>query len=299
MRVFSGLTASASEPFIRMAFNPTSSGFLMKIHLITVVGVHHALLLEQMLQHYVALGISSFLIHAHSRSENEAGLEDLQSVADRFGVAVKSVSHGDHADAQRTAWKTRQESPDDWFLIVDVDEFQVYPAPLLEIIEDCDRRGYDHIKGCFLDRVAIDGTLTRLSPELPLWGQYPMGLFLTYPILRADPRKVVAAKGHVDMANNGHHVALSDRGCPINEYFIPVHHFKWFDGVLEALERRIAFVRRTSASEHWRESQRFIDYYRKECRIDVNDPAFLGGLCAPDYPHWNRVRELFLEQGFV
>lgn len=263
-----------------------------------MVGGSHADLLEQMLRHYRDMGISSFLIHAHLRSKDDGGLAELQSAAAAVGCVIDSVHYGDHAVAQRAAWNSRMCAPEDWYLIVDVDEFQVYPAPLIDVLKYCDECGYDYVKGCFLDRVSRDGTLTKRLPGVPLWEQYPVGLFLTYPILRGDPRKVVASKGHVEMANNGHHVALSERGCPITEYFIPVHHFKWVDGALEALERRINFVKNNSSSEHWRESQRFIDYYRGNGRIDISDPAFLGGICAPEYPHWDRIRELFISQGF-
>ena len=270
----------------------------MKVHLITVVGGHHVQLLDQTLQHYHNLGISSFLVHANLRNPEDTALNDLQFIANKFGFGIASVSYGDHAAAQRAAWKSRQRFPDDWYLIVDADEFQVFPAPLVDILENCERKGYDHVKGCFLDRVASDGILRKLSPQQAIWTQYPVGLFLTYPLLRGDPRKVVAAKGHVEMSSHGHHNAISERGCPITEYFIPVHHFKWVEGVIEALEHRIHSIRSTSPSDHWRESQRFIDYYKKNGKIDINNPSWMAGLCSPDYPHWERIRDLFLQLGF-
>lgn len=269
----------------------------MKVHLITVVGAQHTQLLGQMLKHYSILGISSFLVHAHLRSPDDNALAALRSVVAKFDHDIESVGYGDHAVTQRQAWDSRKRKPDDWFVIADVDEFQAYPSSIQAVITHCEERGYDHVKGCFLDRVASNGTLTQINTEQSLWDQYPMGLFLTYPILRADPRKVVAARGSVDMANNGHHVALSEKGCPITDYFIPVHHFKWVEGVLEALERRIDFVRRNSTSPHWQESQRFLDYYRERGRVDFDDPALFAARCDPDYPHWSILRNLFIEHG--
>lgn len=270
----------------------------VNIHLITVVGGPQIALFRQMLEHYSHLQITSFIIHAHSRKREDPAIVELQSTAEQFGLSLQSISDGDHAKAQTAAWQTRASLPDDWFVIVDVDEFQVYPEPLVEMLQYCDQRGYDHLKGCFLDRVAIDGELSKFDSRLPVWQQFPVGLFFTYPVLGGDPRKVVAAKGRVEMANNGHHVALSRRGCPINEHFIPVHHFKWIDGVLEALEHRIQFVKHNSSSDHWQESQRFIDYYLEKGRIDLTDDRFLSGICNPDYPHWSRIRQLFIENGF-
>lgn len=269
----------------------------MNIHLITVVGAQHAHLLDQMLHHYYGIGVSSFIIHAHLRSPDETALAGLEQVVAKFKQRIESVSYGDHAIAQRKAWESRKYFPDDWFLIADVDEFQVYPMSIMEILTQCEECGYDHLKGCFLDRVASDGTLTPLKTHESLWNQYPVGVFLTYPILRGDPRKVVAARGSVQMANNGHHVALSDKGCPITKYFIQVHHFKWTVGVLEALEQRIAFVQRTSTSPHWQESQRFLDYYREHGRVNLDDPNLFAAACTPDYPHWFLIRDLFIKHG--
>lgn len=270
----------------------------MNIHLITVVGGPKIGLLRQMLEHYRNLQITSFIIHAHSRGPGDPAIDEMQSVVEQFGLSLRSISEGDHAKAQTAAWKTRASLPNDWFVIVDIDEFQIYPEPLVEILRYCDQRDYDHVNGCFLDRIAADGTLSKFNPLLPVWQQYPMGLFFTNPVLGADPRKVVAAKGRVEMANNGHHIALSNRGCPIDEHFIPVHHFKWSDGVLEALDQRIKFVRRNSSSHHWEESQRFIDYYLEKGRIDLTDDRFLAGICNPDYPYWSKIRQMFIQNGF-
>jgi len=271
----------------------------LNIHLITVVGGYQILLLQQMLQHYVNLGLSSFMVHVNSQSPDDETVVQTEAITSRFGIGIETVTYGDHCDAQLAAWKSRQRFPDDWFVIVDGDEFQLYPAPLAEILEHCEKKGYDHVKGCFLDRVAPDGTVARFSPDSALWRQYPVGLFLTYPVLGGDPRKVVAAKGHVEMANNGHHIALSERGCPITEYFIQVHHFKWVEGVLEGLERRVQLRRNSPLADHWQQSQTFLDYYREHGRIDIDDPRLLKGICAPDYPHWNQLRSMFLEHGFV
>lgn len=271
----------------------------MKIHLIAVVGGPQIQLLPQMLRHYRDLGVDSFIVHVSLGSSDDPAMRQAENAAEAFGIELASVTYGDHTYAQTAAWKTRHQHPHDWFVIVDVDEFQLFPQPLPIILEHCNRRGFDHIKGCFIDRVAHDGRLPPFLPDQPLWPQYPIGLFLTHPVLRADPRKVVAARGHVEMQNNGHHSALSERGCPITDYFIPVHHFKWIGGMIERLEKRIEIIKRLGISDQWLESQRFLDYYRQNGRILIEDPSLLAGRCLPDYPHWDHIRALFLDRGFI
>ena len=69
----------------------------------------------------------------------------------------------------------------------------MYPSDRRAIIEDCDAQGFDHIRGCFIDRIARDGSFPATNADQPVWDQFPPGAYLS-PILGADPRKVVALR---------------------------------------------------------------------------------------------------------
>jgi len=271
----------------------------MCIHLVTVVS-SRADILPQMLKHYEILGISAFHIHVHATDSKDPIVEQVAQVARQFDAEVTSTWQIALRQVQHDAWESRSQFGNDWCLIADLDEFQVYPAPLAELLAYCDAHGYEFVKGCFLDRIAVDGRLKEFCAELSIWGQYPMGAFLTYPILQGEPRKVVAAKSNVRMSNNGHHTAACGAGCPMTECLVQVHHFKWRDGLLEVLRQRIERVRRTSRSNHWKQSQRFIEYYIENGnRINLEDPSLLSGTCDPHYPNWDKVFEFLVGHGLT
>jgi hypothetical protein len=104
---------------------------------------------------------------------------------------------------------------------------------------------------------------------------------------------VVAAKGPVPLKKGQHH-AYSGRACPARQCYIPVHHFKWTGKALERLAARAIALRRCGAPQ-WTESARFIEYCRAhDGRIAVADPRLLIAECAPDYPHWETIKNIAL-----
>lgn len=112
------------------------------------------------------------------------------------GCGIASITIGDWQTVQRDLYeRQRRQHPNDWFILADHDELALWPGGLAETIEDCDRRGYDHIRGCLIDRIARDGTFPPLREAEPLAAQLPLGAFFSNPVLGADPRKVVAVKG--------------------------------------------------------------------------------------------------------
>ncbi len=104
----------------------------------------------------------------------------------------------------------------------------------------------------------------------------------------SDPRKVVAAKGHVPVSI-GHHIAVGGIACPSKELFVQVHHFKWTAGLADRLTERSRRLRENNIS-HWVESARFVKYWqRHHGRLDLGDPRFLIAACEPGHPHWQLI----------
>ena len=267
----------------------------MNVHLVTVVG-GCVDVLPHMLAHYRALGIESFFIHAQVPDPHDPLLDRIEEMTRDAGCTIASIAAGAwrHDTNRELYQRTRQGRPDDWFLIADQDELQVYPRELPRILEDCDQSGYEYIEGCFLDRFARDGSFPPVSPAPSLWQQFPLAGFVSAPLLRANPNKIVAAKGRVQLGS-GQHFALSGCGCPNEELYIPVHHFKWVAGIVDHLERRAHF-RRERGDRYWEESQRFVDYCRAhDGRLDVADPSFHLAEALPQYPHWDEVKQLSID----
>ncbi len=261
------------------------------IHLITAVGGKIDVL-EQMLEHYRSIGVESFFVNLNLAHKLDPAREQVEAITRRFGCGIASVVVGNwRLHIQEQYLKHRQQYPSDWFLLADQDEFQVYPAPIQDVIAECGR--WDYIRGCFVDRIARDGTLASFVPDRPVWDQYPLGGILTLKILQGDPRKVVAVRGPIVLKGGNHH-ALEGRGCPTRDCYIPVHHFKWVAELRENLRTRLDEFQQAGFSE-WTESARFLEYDRLTGgHIQLDDPNLAIAECAPDYPHWEKLKKIVL-----
>lgn len=262
-----------------------------RVHLVTVVG-SFINTLPHMLQHYRELGLTSIFVNVHLRFPEDPVLATVKQITDAFGCGIASVTAGDWQKNLRGMYsQQRQSRPNDWFVLADQDELQLYPAGILDAIEYCDRKGYDYIRGTFVDRISADGSLRELGDDSDLMCQFPLGGFISYPLLGGDPRKVVAAKGRIPLAK-GQHCALSGDGCPVKNLFVQVHHFKWVHGLAERLEKRAEELRNNGVP-HWVESARFVSYYRSHgCRIEIQDPRFRIARCNPRYENWDLMRDI-------
>jgi hypothetical protein len=99
---------------------------------------------------------------------------------------------------------------------------------------------------------------------------------VTENLCGGDVRKVVLARAGLPIVE-GQHAAPGGRGCPPEEAYVAVHHFKWGAGVL-ARSRVVAAARvhpdRPSA-DAWRarERQRLLAHVERHGgRLDLDDP---------------------------
>lgn len=263
------------------------------IHLVTVVGAY-VKTLPYLIEHYRALGVESFFVNAQSSSKEDPVLDEIREITGRCGCDIASVTIGDWQTVQRDLYeRQRRQYPNGWFILADHDELALWPNGLAETLEYCDRRGYDHIRGCLIDRIARDGTFPRLREAEPLAAQFPLGAFFSNPVLGADPRKVVAVKGALSIEKGQHH-AIGGRACPTREHYLEVHHFKWHSGVERRLADRAVQLRERGHG-HWIESERFARYHSITAgHITMEDPYLLIGEASPSYEHWDRVKQIVL-----
>lgn len=265
----------------------------MSIHLLSVVGGRVSTL-GLMLDHYLALGVDSILLFAHARSESDPNLSEIASIAASRGVAIGEIVIGPWDKVQYRIISQIAAAPrDEWYLIADQDEFQQYRLPLKQLVAECDSRGFDYVRGCFVDRFSADGLLPPIDSSRTLPEQFPIGTFFTRPVLGGSPMKVVAARGGVSFTNFGHHHASNGVACPEELHFVQVHHYKWTDGLLPYIAARSEAL--SGPSVLTSEDRRFERYLRHNGgRIDLHDPGILAAPCEPTYPHWDTVRILCL-----
>lgn len=267
-----------------------------RVHLASVVGGGDSILLAHLIEHYRGLGVESFYLTRHAESTTDPAYDEIEYYARMAGVELFATHLGpwDHELQGQLSKAAMAENPDDWYVVVDLDEFHVYDRPLADLIELCERDGYLHVNGCFLDRIAIDGGLPEVGPA-SLWEQYPLGGSVTSKLLRAPTKKTCLALGRLSMGA-GHHGIPGTTGVPWKESCIQVHHFKWTGSVVDRLRRRIeryeSRARRVypGAVEEARRFLTYLDHHGG--RIDVTDESLYLHPCGSGYHDHARWREV-------
>jgi Glycosyl transferase family 2 len=266
----------------------------MKLHLVTVIGAYVEIL-PHMLRHYRRMGIESFIINVHLQHPADPILNQVVSITEDFGCQISSVTVGRWSDEMNSELyaSSRALNPNDWYIIADLDEFQVYPKSIHSIIEECEKKGYDYIEGYVVDRIAADGRLPDAVLNKPLEEQFPLGCIFTYAVLGGFPLKVVAAKGYIDLPP-GNHYAKNGKGCPMEEYYIPVYHYKWLNGMISRIELRAND--KLWPGKYKYECQRLVEYYHaNNGRINISDPRLLVSKCDPQYEYWDLIKAMVVD----
>lgn len=269
----------------------------MAIRFSSVIGADVSLL-DPAIKHYRQLGVEHFHIARHVESTDDPEYERSREILARSGLSFSSVHQGPW-DEDLNAYLIRAQMrrhPDDWWVVADLDEFQVYDRPLAEVITSCEKEGCDYVVGALLDRVAADGSLAALQPDESVWEQYPLAGLITLNIPKAGTSKVTLARGSVHL-RTGQHRVLEGNPMPAELVFPQVHHFKWTDTVLPRLTRRVEAY----GSGEWHltysdtvdESRRILRHLKaNQGHIDVAAPELLMRQCGSDYMDYQPWPEL-------
>lgn len=221
------------------------------VTLVAVIGPVEPALLAAWCAHYQQLGVERFAIALHcpdftgipARNELAALLRDVTSTAPLLQVTGPWHEHtnGELRD------ELRVHAGPGWHLLADSDEFQQHPDGLAASVKAAHAARQGVLGGLMLDRVAADGGFPAVTTDTDLDSAYPLGGLLTHRLLRGDPRKIVLAYSTVDVAS-GNHRAPGHRPDPT--LVVPVHHFKWRQGIESALRARVENFR----SGQWTET---------------------------------------------
>ena len=198
----------------------------------------------------------------------------------------------------------KYKNPNDWWVIADVDEFHLYPDDDLKmLISDCDKNGWDIVRGGFIDRIGIDGTFPELN-EISIWEQFPNAGFFRYPMSSACPNKICVVKGEIEITSGQHYAKIGDQTtwkhqgwshpliAPYETHSVQVHHFKWDKTSIERV-KAVADVKQDYAFSKEYEIM-YSKLLKTKFQINMNDPDFMFefGLTYPEfnrYRNWNKL----------
>jgi hypothetical protein len=204
--------------------------------------------------------------------------------------------------------QTKMLFPNDWWIVADDDEFQVYSKVISDIIKICDESGYEFVTGGFVDRIGKNGTFPEIKEDSNLWELFPMAGFFRYPLSGACPNKVTMCKGYIEVTPGQHYAKIDEQTTwkwqgwnhplrfPTTQNFTQVHHFKWDSTVLDRLQD-VANVK--SEFSYSKEYQTMYDAIKSNnFKIDIYDERFLfEEVKTPtyySYKNWNKLSKIIL-----
>jgi hypothetical protein len=276
------------------------------IRLVTVIG-HGVELLPHFLTHYKKyvdeINIVTYNSDLYPNIDNE-----VKSITNSISDVkiVKTITHRvfDWEEVTKLYNETTSKYADDWWVIADIDEFHLYPKDNLnDLLKDCDRNGWDVVRGGFIDRIGKNGTFPKITNEF-IFKQFPMMGFFRYPMSGACPNKICVKKGYVTITPGQHYAEFNGHTtwgwqgwnhpliAPIDTHSVQVHHFKWDESCIERI-KKVADVNQPYAfSDEYKKmynelqkSKFLIDIYKNEYMFESSD----GHAEFRRYRNWNKL----------
>ena len=272
-------------------------------NLVTVVG-ENTHILPHMLKHYEDT-VDKVYVAVYRQHKDDRILEEIEDL----GINPFIVFTEDRYNWKRVTEiynYIKQTKPNDWWIVSDDDELQVYPDDIETIIKDCERYGYDFVTGGFLDRIGTDGTFPEITRDTNIHRAFPLAGFFRYPMSKACPNKVTLMKGYQDVTPGQHYASFKDgtnswgkvhpKRFPVEEVFTQVHHFKWDSSCVERIKKVADNNKEYSYSDEYKVMYDGIKMF--DFKIDVNNPEFsveklieFSYIDYYDYRKWNSLRD--------
>jgi hypothetical protein len=275
------------------------------IRLVTVIG-HGINLLPHFIKHYQNFVDEINIVVYESDLHPLLGNEIKEIIDNYDNVKVVKVHKDRIFDWERVTmlynYVTNKE-PNDWWVVADIDEFQLYPNNnIKEVIDNCETNGWDIVRGGFIDRIGRGGEFTELVGGTSIWEQFPNAGFFRYPMSNACPNKVCLIKGYVEITPGQHYAKINSQttwrwqgwGHPLinPKDTVQVHHFKWDATAIDRI-KKVAEVDKDYAfsSEY---TEMFKALIKTKFKIDLikKEYMFELGLTQSkyeEYKNWNNL----------
>ena len=201
--------------------------------------------------------------------------------------------------------KTKMLHPNDWWVVADDDEFHKYSKDLYEIVSDCDKNGWELVRGGFIDRIGENGTFPEIDNDEDIFEQFPLAGFFRYPLSGACTNKICILKGHIELTPGQHYAKIDGHTtwkwqgwnhpliAPVNEYNVQVHHFKWDSTCVERIKAVADIKQLYSYSDEYKKMYQALRSNNFE--IDITDSRFMiehAGFWG--YNQWNKLFKIIL-----
>ena len=272
------------------------------LNLVTVVG-ENTHILPHMLEHYEDM-VDNVYVAVYRQSEDDGIVDEVRALGiEPYFVYTEPKYNWERVTEIYNSIKATK--PNDWWIVSDDDELQVYPRHVQDIVIECERYGYDFVTGGFLDRIGTNGTFPKVTRDTNIHEAFPYAGFFRYPMSGACPNKVTLMKGHQYITPGQHYAYFQDgtnswgrehpKRYPIREVFTQVHHFKWDDTCMERIKRVADVKKDYSYSEEYQIMYDAI--VDSGWKIDIENPAYkveklkdFSYISYNDYTKWSLIK---------
>jgi hypothetical protein len=276
------------------------------IRSLTVIG-HGTNLLTHHIEHYSNY-VDEICYVVYNTDNNPKLHDEVNEIVKNYKNVKIVKTHYDRVfDWERVTmlynYVTKKE-PNNWWVISDIDEFHLYPNDnLKQCIEDCDKNGWQLMRGGFIDRIGENGEFSELETSRNIFEQFPNMGFFRYPMSNACPNKICVMKGHVEITSGQHYAKIDGyttwrwQGwnhpliAPIESHSVQVHHFKWDKSSIERLKSVANINQEYAFSEEYRKMYKEIS--KTKNRINLGEPEFMfeqnGKPNFSEYKQWNKL----------
>jgi len=277
------------------------------LRVVTVVG-HGVNLLPHFLNHYKFADEICIAVYKSETSPNIVS-EVSEQIKDTQNVRIVTV-HEDRAFDWKKVTELYNEvkntHPDDWWIVADIDEFHIYPVlDPKHLRYQCDRNGWEIVRGGFIDRLGKDGTFPILTSTEGIFKQFPLMGFFRYPMSKACPNKICMMKGHIKLTPGQHYAEIDGHTtwrwqgwshpliAPHDKWSVQVHHFKWDSTCAERMMKIIELDQDYAFSDEYRimyESLKENDF-----KVNVKNKEFMfehspvTDCSYRTYSQWNKL----------
>ena len=272
------------------------------LNLVTVVG-ENTHILPHMLKHYENI-VDKVYVAVYRQSDNDTILQEIEDL----GIEPYMVFTENRYNWRRVTEiynSIKITKPNDWWIVSDDDELQVYPDSVDNIIKHCDKHGYSFVTGGFIDRIGKDGIFPQVSRETDIHKAFPLAGFFRYPMSGACPNKVTLMKGNIEVTSGQHYVDLGNNmtswgkehplRMPVEECFTQVHHFKWDSTCIDRIKKVADVKKEYSYSKEYEKMYNAIK--TSDWKIDITNSEYLveelkefSYIRYNDYTHWNKLK---------
>ena len=254
------------------------------MNLVTVCG-HNTTMLYHMLRHYQPI-VKHFYVNIYANYEDDPIIEEATSICRELGIEPHKVWIEEPFNWDKVTEiynETISLKPDEWWIVADDDELQVYSKPIKDIVEECEENGWEFVRGGFIDRIGEDGNFPKITKESNVWEEMPNAGFFRYPLSFAEPNKATLLKGTQRVVSGQHFIQFDDGTTswgtehplcyPIEKNFTQVHHFKWDYSVLQRL-KEVSSSKLHEAFSH--EYKMMLDSIKeRDYKLDLNNREFM------------------------